>query len=112
MGAFDSAFQPIGLTPSNTTEATLLDVGTDTTSGQDVQCLVNVSVIGGSSVDVRVGILPSGGSVSWILYDDPVAADNPVIGLGPFFLQPGDQVRVLTQTASAVTFTATGTESS
>ncbi len=112
MGAFDSAFKPKGLTPNNTLQATLFTVGVDSTSGQDVQVNINVSVIGSGSVDVRVGIIPLGGAVVWLMFDDAVAASNPVLGLGPLFLQAGDTIEVRTASANNVTFSVTGTETS
>jgi hypothetical protein len=112
MGAFDTSIAPRALTPANTSETTLITIGTDTTSGQDAQLTMEVSVITGDTPTVRVGIIPSGGSVHWKLYDDTVQPGNPLIGLGPWFFQSGDVVRVRTSIANAVTFSVTGTRSS
>lgn len=112
MGAFDTAFAPKALTPADINEATLFTAGTDSPGGKDVQLTVDVSVIGVSSVSVQVGILPSGGSVHWKVHNDAVEASNPLIGLGPWFLQDGDAIRVKSGAAYDVTFSCTGTNSS
>lgn len=112
MGAFDTAISPIASTPSNTSETTLLTVGSDTTANKDVQVTVDICVVTSDTPTVRLGIIPSGGSVQWKLYDDPVTSTNPISGMGPYFLQDGDVIRVQTSVASAVDFSATGTRSS
>jgi hypothetical protein len=71
-----------------------------------------VSVITTDNPTVRVGIIPSGGSVHWKLYNDAVATGDPLVGLGPWFLQNGDVIRVRSSVASAVTFSVSGTRSS
>jgi len=112
VGAFDTVFKPRGLTPNSTLQATLFTVGTDSPAGEDCQALVNVSVVGTAAINVRVGVIPSGGSVIWLMYDDAVESANPVIGLGPLFLQSGDTIEVRTDSANNVTFSVTGTSSS
>jgi hypothetical protein len=112
MGAFDRSFKPKALTPGSTTEATLFTAGTDSTAAQDCQVVVDISNISTATATARVGILPVGGSVHWKIYDDPVAPDNPLIGVGPWFLQAGDIIRVRTSVANALTFSVTGTNSS
>jgi hypothetical protein len=111
MGAFDTSITPRALTPSGTTESTLITIGTDTPAA-DCQLTCDVSVITNDSPTVRVGIIPSGGSVHWKMYDDPVTSNNPIIGLGPWFFQNGDVIRVRTSVANAVTFSVSGTSTS
>lgn len=112
MGAFDTAFKPRALTPANTSVATLFTCGTHSPIGEDAQVNINASVIGTTTCLVRIGITPAGGTQFWIVHDDPVTADNPIIGLGPIFLQSGDSIDVRTSVANAVTFSVSGTNSS
>jgi len=111
VGAFDTAFKPRAVTPSNTSEQDLFIVGTHSSS-QDVQVNINVSVIGTTTPTARIGFIPLAGAVFWIIFDDPIETDNPIIGLGPFFLQNGDIIRVRSSVANDLTFSVTGTESS
>lgn len=113
MGAFDTVFNARGLTPNNTIEATLFTVGVDSAAGEDAQVNVNVSVVGSLAVSVRVGFTPAAGSPTiWVLFDDNVEAGDPIVGLGPLFLQPGSKIQVRTADANNVTFSVTGTNSS
>lgn len=107
MAAFDTAITPVASTPNGTSNTTLF------TASADTSVLVDVCVVDGSvPVLVRVGITPSGGSVHWKLFDFPVPAGEPVVSLGPWFLQSGDVVTVRTAVADDVTFSLTGVESS
>ena len=112
MAAFDTAFTPKSLAPANTTEAALFTAGTDSTSTQDVSCLVDVANIGTGAIAVRVGIKPSGGSTHWKLYDIDVPVGSSLLSIGPWFLQSGDAVQVRTDTANDAVFSITGVESS
>lgn len=112
MAAFDTAFTPKSLAPANTTEAALFTAGTDSTSTQDVSCLVDVANIGTATIAVRVGIKPSGGSTHWKLYDANIPANDALSGLGPWFLESGDAIQVRTDTANDAVFSVTGVESS
>lgn len=112
MGAFDTAFTPKSLAPANTTEAALFTAGTDSSSSQDVSCLVDVSNIGSATIAVRIGIKPSGGSTHWRLYDASIPAADSILGIGPWFLQSGDAIQVRTDTADDAVFSVTGVESS
>lgn len=112
MGAFDTAFTPKSVAPANTTETALFTAGTDSTASQDVSCLVDVANIGSASIDVRVGVKPSGGSTHWKLYDKPVPAGDALLGIGPLILESGDAIQVRTDTADDAVFSVTGVESS
>jgi hypothetical protein len=113
MGAFDKVFPPKGVTPADTNETALFTAGTDSTSAQEVSVMVDVvNVSGAGTPAVKVGITPSGGSVHWKVFDVEVAVGSPLLGLGPWPLNPGDAITVQTDTANAVTFSITGFESS
>lgn len=106
MPAFDTAITPASSEPANTSNATLF------TASADTAVLVDVANDGSSTIAVRVGITPSGGSVHWKVYDLPISASDGVTSLGPWFLQNGDAVTVRTNTANDAVFSLTGVESS
>lgn len=106
MAAFDTALTPVSSAPANTSNATLF------TATADSSVLVDVANIGSASINVRVGITPSGGSVHWKLYDLLISSANSVLGIGPLFLENGDAVTVRTDTADDAVFSLTGVESS
>lgn len=112
MAGFDTAFTPKALTPANTTEAALFTAGTDSTTTQDVSCLVDVANIGVATVKVRVGVKPFGGSTHWKLFDTPIPPGDAILGVGPLILESGDAIQVRTDTADDATFSVTGVESS
>ena len=109
MGAFDTSFKPQSVTPANTSEQAMFIVGAGDIPAANLQCLINVNVITSATPNIHLGIRPSGGGTFWILFDDPVSPDNPLLGIGPLFLQDGDSIRVQTDDADEVTFSATGT---
>lgn len=106
MAAFDTAITPVAVTPANTSDTTLF------TASDDTSVSVNSTNIGASSIAVRVGITPSGGSVFWVAFDVPVPTGQAFLGIGPLFLQIGDAVTVRTGTANDATFSLTGVETS
>lgn len=107
MAAFDTSITPVASTPASTANATLF------TASADTSVLVDVAVItAATTLNVRVGITPSGGSVHWMVFDMPVEVGNPIGSLGPYFLQNGDAVTVRTDSANNVTFSLTGVVSS
>lgn len=106
MGAFDTAITPAGLSPADTNVATLF------TASADSSVLVTVSNIDGSTTPLaRVGIVPSGGSIHYKVYDLPIAPGDGY-DAGPYFLQSGDAVQVRTSIADDITFAVSGVESS
>ncbi len=109
MGAYDTSFKPQSVTPANTSEQSMFTVGAGDIPAADVQCLIDVTIITGATPDIRVGIRPNGGGTFWKLHDVPVTPGNPLLGIGPWFLQDGDAIRVQTDDADEVTFSATGT---
>lgn len=106
MAAFDTALTPVAVSPADTNNATLF------TATADSSVLVDVANIGSTTVAVRVGITPAGGSVHWKVFDFNVLAGDALAGLGPWFLQNGDVLTVRTGTANVATFSLTGIESS
>lgn len=112
MAAFDKSIKPKGVTPADTTETIIFTAGTDSPAGQDVQVLVNACPIGDVAVATSIGITPSGGSRFWIVFEESVSATNPIVGLGPWFLQPGDEIVGQIASAGNVTVSVTGSRSS
>jgi len=105
MPAFDTAITPTAVTPANTNNATLF------TAVADTSILVDVANIGTTTIAVRVGITPSGGSVHWKVYDLAIPANEAALSLGPWFLANGDAVTVRTNTANNAVFSVTGVRS-
>lgn len=105
MAVFDTVIVPTGLTPANTSEATLY------TGITDSAVLVRASNVDGTaSVNVRVGQQASGGSTFWHVFDLPLPAGDAVT-VGPVFLRVNDLIRVQSGTASDATFTVSGVRS-
>lgn len=105
MAAFDTAITPVAITPSNTTITDLFTASADTAVIVDVANILTVAL-------ARVGIVPSGGSVFYVLYDVNVPAGDAITGIGPLFLQNGDKIQGRTSVNSALTFSVTGVKSS
>lgn len=104
MAVFDQVITPVSSTPANTSLATLF------TASADTSVLIDIANLTTTGVAIRVGVIPSGGSIHYKLYDVPIPAGDALIR-GPWFLQNGDAIQVRTATADVITFSLTGIRS-
>ena len=105
MAAFDTALEPVSVTPASTSNATL------DTADADWSVLIDVANTGTATISVRVGITPNGGSVHWKRYDVSVPAGD-AFTVGPWFLRNLDAVTVSTNTSNDAVFSLTGVKTS
>lgn len=108
MGAFDTAITPVAVTPANTSD-------TDLDPGHTLDAHVSLSIAlvpaETSSVVVRWGVKPNGGSNHWKATDVTLNPGEAIDGM-VYTLQPGDVIVVQTSRANDAVFSVTGVESS
>lgn len=105
MATWDTAIEPVSVTPADTNNATLL------TATAATLVTVTAANLTPDTVEVRVGITPSGGSVHWKVYDFALPGGES-LELGSYPIRNGDAITVRTAVAGDVEFSAVGLVSS